>query len=52
MLVYHCLLLFQVTGPVLVGHLAGSDAGLSLCSSVRGHGDLCVSSFSGSFGLF
>ena len=38
--------------PVLVGHLACSDAGLSLCSSVPGRGDLCMSSFSGSFGLF
>ena len=29
--------------PVLVGHLACSDAGLSLCSCVPGRGDLCVS---------
>ena len=38
--------------PVLVGHLACSDAGLLLSTSVPGHGDLCMSSFSGSFGLF
>ena len=52
----HCLLLIQVTVtcvcPVLVGHLTCSDAGLSLSTSVAGRGDLCMSSFSGSFGLF